>query len=149
MVIAKDFPARDGVVPLRLRTDWRGDVAESWRRAAAKEHGALKKLLLHGSRPPEVSKLTNIDEYETCSCRKKTRYVNGPDGGGDGEGEGDGKGTGADVDGQERITRLIDLSRVVIHYGYLPLILYIGYTRSDPKPALIKYVSALNFVLFW
>lgn len=55
---------------------------------------------------------------------------------------------GTDVDGQERITRLIDLSRVVVHYGYLPLILYIGYTRSDPKPALIKYVPALNFVLF-
>jgi import receptor subunit TOM7 len=40
---------------------------------------------------------------------------------------------------QERISRLIDLSRVAIHYGYLPLILYLGYTRSEPKPALIRY----------
>lgn len=39
---------------------------------------------------------------------------------------------------QERISRLIDLSRVAVHYGYLPLILYLGYTRSDPKPALIR-----------
>jgi import receptor subunit TOM7 len=40
---------------------------------------------------------------------------------------------------QERITRIIDVSRVAIHYGYLPLILYIGYSQSQPKPSLIRY----------
>ena len=39
---------------------------------------------------------------------------------------------------QERITRIIDVSRVAIHYGYLPLILYLGYSRSEPKPSLIR-----------
>ncbi|OAA77660.1 Mitochondrial outer membrane translocase complex, subunitt Tom7 [Akanthomyces lecanii RCEF 1005] len=40
---------------------------------------------------------------------------------------------------KERIGKLIDISRVAVHYGYLPLILYLGYTRSDPKPSLIRY----------
>jgi import receptor subunit TOM7 len=39
---------------------------------------------------------------------------------------------------QERIARIIDVSRVAIHYGYLPLILYLGYSRSEPKPSLIR-----------
>ena len=26
-----------------------------------------------------------------------------------------------------------------MHYGYLPVILYLGYSMSEPKPALIKY----------
>ncbi|KAG6009973.1 hypothetical protein E4U21_000744 [Claviceps maximensis] len=40
---------------------------------------------------------------------------------------------------KERIAKLIDVSRVAIHYGYLPLILYLGYTRSDPRPSVIRY----------
>ncbi|KAG9198393.1 hypothetical protein G6514_010237 [Epicoccum nigrum] len=39
---------------------------------------------------------------------------------------------------KERIARIIDVSRVAIHYGYLPLILYIGYSQSQPKPSLIR-----------
>jgi import receptor subunit TOM7 len=39
---------------------------------------------------------------------------------------------------QERIARIIDVSRVAIHYGYLPLILYLGYSHSEPKPSLIR-----------
>ncbi|KAF2004456.1 hypothetical protein P154DRAFT_572116 [Amniculicola lignicola CBS 123094] len=42
---------------------------------------------------------------------------------------------------KERIARIIDVSRVAIHYGYLPLILYLGYSRSEPKPSLIRYQS--------
>ncbi|KAF2158180.1 Tom7-domain-containing protein [Myriangium duriaei CBS 260.36] len=44
---------------------------------------------------------------------------------------------------KERIGRLIDFSRNAIHYGYLPLILYLGYTRSNPRPTLIKLFSPL------
>ncbi|KAG5973612.1 hypothetical protein E4U58_004775 [Claviceps cyperi] len=40
---------------------------------------------------------------------------------------------------KERIAKLIDVSRVALHYGYLPLILYLGYTRSEPRPSLIQY----------
>ncbi|KAH6684154.1 TOM7 family-domain-containing protein [Halenospora varia] len=39
---------------------------------------------------------------------------------------------------KERIGKLIDVSRVAIHYGYLPLILYLGYTRSEPRPSFIR-----------
>ncbi|RYO57182.1 hypothetical protein AA0113_g8119 [Alternaria arborescens] len=39
---------------------------------------------------------------------------------------------------KERIARIIDVSRVAIHYGYLPLILYLGYSQSVPKPSLIR-----------
>ncbi|EFR03301.1 hypothetical protein MGYG_06301 [Nannizzia gypsea CBS 118893] len=40
---------------------------------------------------------------------------------------------------KERISKVIDVSRVAIHYGYLPLIVYLGYTYSEPRPALFKY----------
>lgn len=45
---------------------------------------------------------------------------------------------------KERIAKLIDISRVAIHYGYLPLILYLGYTRSDPRPSVIRLLSPLS-----
>lgn len=45
---------------------------------------------------------------------------------------------------KERITKVIDLSRVAIHYGYLPLILYLGYTRSEPKVSLLRLLSPLG-----
>ncbi|OOF91074.1 hypothetical protein ASPCADRAFT_9873 [Aspergillus carbonarius ITEM 5010] len=40
---------------------------------------------------------------------------------------------------KERISKVVDISRVAIHYGYLPLIVYLGYTYSEPKPSLFKY----------
>ena len=30
-----------------------------------------------------------------------------------------------------------------VHYGYLPFILYVGYARTMPKPALIRIISPL------
>ncbi|KAK0720852.1 TOM7 family-domain-containing protein [Lasiosphaeris hirsuta] len=45
---------------------------------------------------------------------------------------------------KERITRIIEVSRVAIHYGYLPLILYLGYTRSEPRPSIIRLLSPLS-----
>ncbi|KAB8291760.1 hypothetical protein EYC80_006555 [Monilinia laxa] len=44
---------------------------------------------------------------------------------------------------KERIGKLIDYSRVAIHYGYLPLILYLGYTRSEPRPSIVRLLSPL------
>ncbi|KJX99487.1 hypothetical protein TI39_contig355g00009 [Zymoseptoria brevis] len=35
------------------------------------------------------------------------------------------------------------MSRVAIHYGYLPLIIYLGYTKSNPRPSLIRLFSPL------
>lgn len=38
---------------------------------------------------------------------------------------------------QERITKILDISRITLHYGYLPLIIYLGtfppfYRRNQP-----------------
>ncbi|KAK6834661.1 TOM complex component Tom7 [Apiospora arundinis] len=45
---------------------------------------------------------------------------------------------------KERIGRIIELSRVAMHYGYIPLILYLGYSRSDPRPSIIRLLSPLS-----
>ncbi|OBT73864.1 hypothetical protein VF21_06677 [Pseudogymnoascus sp. 05NY08] len=45
---------------------------------------------------------------------------------------------------KERVGKLIDVSRVVIHYGFLPLVVYIGYTQSQPRPSLIRLFSPLG-----
>lgn len=45
---------------------------------------------------------------------------------------------------KERIGKLIEVARVAIHYGYLPMILYLGYTRSEPRPSLHRLLSPLS-----
>ncbi|KAI1404536.1 TOM7 family-domain-containing protein [Hypoxylon fuscum] len=45
---------------------------------------------------------------------------------------------------KERIGKIIEVGRVAMHYGYLPLILYLGYTRSDPRPSIIRPSSSLS-----
>ncbi|KAI1214856.1 TOM7 family-domain-containing protein [Annulohypoxylon truncatum] len=42
---------------------------------------------------------------------------------------------------KERIGKIIEIGRVAMHYGYLPLILYLGYTRSEPRPPMIRYAA--------
>ncbi|KIM68959.1 hypothetical protein SCLCIDRAFT_105264 [Scleroderma citrinum Foug A] len=49
---------------------------------------------------------------------------------------------------KERITKVVDVARTVLHYGWIPLIIYIGYTRSSPQPTLIKCVSFSSCKLF-
>ncbi|KAJ5753841.1 uncharacterized protein N7511_007994 [Penicillium nucicola] len=46
---------------------------------------------------------------------------------------------------KERVSKVIDVSRVAIHYGYLPLIVYLGYTYSDPKPTLFRFMTSHAF----
>ncbi|EKM59270.1 uncharacterized protein PHACADRAFT_113754, partial [Phanerochaete carnosa HHB-10118-sp] len=41
---------------------------------------------------------------------------------------------------KERIIKAVDLARTVVHYAWIPLIIYVGYTRSNPQPSLIKCV---------
>ncbi|RKU45029.1 hypothetical protein DL546_005027 [Coniochaeta pulveracea] len=45
---------------------------------------------------------------------------------------------------KERISKIIEISRVAIHYGYLPFILYLGYTRSEPRPPVIRLLSPIG-----
>ena len=35
--------------------------------------------------------------------------------------------------------------QTVLHYGWIPLIIYVGFTRSNPQPSLIKYAFLLLF----
>ncbi|KAF2086817.1 Tom7-domain-containing protein [Saccharata proteae CBS 121410] len=44
---------------------------------------------------------------------------------------------------KERISKIIDVSRVAVHYGYLPLILYLGWSASTPRPTVIRLLSPL------
>ncbi|RPD66932.1 Tom7-domain-containing protein [Lentinus tigrinus ALCF2SS1-7] len=44
---------------------------------------------------------------------------------------------------KERIIKAVDLARTVVHYGWIPFIIYVGYTRSNPQPSLIKLISPL------
>ncbi|KAG0129840.1 putative TOM complex component Tom7 [Tuber indicum] len=44
---------------------------------------------------------------------------------------------------KERISRVLEISRVALHYGYLPFVLYLGYSCSTPKPSLIRLISPL------
>ncbi|KAG8959644.1 hypothetical protein FRC03_007674 [Tulasnella sp. 419] len=46
-------------------------------------------------------------------------------------------------DNKERINKAVDVAKTVVHYGWIPLIIYIGYTRSNPQPSLIKLISPL------
>ncbi|KZP20182.1 Tom7-domain-containing protein [Athelia psychrophila] len=46
-------------------------------------------------------------------------------------------------DNKERITKVVEVSRTVLHYAWIPLIIYVGYTRSNPQPSLIKLISPL------
>ncbi|KAF9814386.1 hypothetical protein IEO21_05120 [Rhodonia placenta] len=48
---------------------------------------------------------------------------------------------------KERIIKAVELGRTVLHYGWIPLIIYVGYTRSNPQPSLIKCVVSLCVVL--
>ncbi|RDI86653.1 hypothetical protein Vi05172_g3643 [Venturia inaequalis] len=45
---------------------------------------------------------------------------------------------------KERIAKIIDISRVAIHYGYVPLIIWLGYTRSVPRPSLFRLITPLG-----
>ncbi|KAI6135079.1 TOM7 family-domain-containing protein [Pisolithus thermaeus] len=50
---------------------------------------------------------------------------------------------------KERITKVVDIARTVIHYGWIPLIIYIGYTRSSPQPTVIKWVFYSQWIPFF
>ncbi|KAF6845120.1 tom7 family protein [Colletotrichum musicola] len=49
---------------------------------------------------------------------------------------------------KERIGKIIEISRIAIHYGYLPLVLYLGYTRSEPRPPFIRTRIDIDFMYY-
>ncbi|KAL5527750.1 hypothetical protein ACEPAG_6551 [Sanghuangporus baumii] len=44
---------------------------------------------------------------------------------------------------KERIAKVIDVGHTAMQYGWIPFIIYVGYTRSNPQPSLIKLLSPL------
>ncbi|KAG7447574.1 uncharacterized protein BT62DRAFT_1004331 [Guyanagaster necrorhizus] len=46
-------------------------------------------------------------------------------------------------DTKETIAKVVELGRVVLHYGWIPLIIHVGFSRSNPQPSLIKLISPL------
>ncbi|KAF5322375.1 hypothetical protein D9619_000596 [Psilocybe cf. subviscida] len=44
---------------------------------------------------------------------------------------------------KERINKIVEVGRTVMHYGWIPFIIYVGYTRSNPQPELFKLISPL------
>jgi len=44
---------------------------------------------------------------------------------------------------KERISRVLDAGRVALHYGWIPLVLYVGWSQSAPRPNFMKLLSPL------
>ncbi|KAJ3819269.1 hypothetical protein F5878DRAFT_658195 [Lentinula raphanica] len=40
-------------------------------------------------------------------------------------------------------TSAILLAQTILHYAWIPMIIYVGFTRSNPQPSLIKLISPL------
>ncbi|PFH51316.1 hypothetical protein AMATHDRAFT_142852 [Amanita thiersii Skay4041] len=50
-------------------------------------------------------------------------------------------------DTKEYIAKAVEVGRTVLHYGWIPLIIYVGFTRSNPQPSLIKCASMFLHLL--
>ncbi|KAF9077010.1 mitochondrial import receptor subunit TOM7 [Rhodocollybia butyracea] len=46
-------------------------------------------------------------------------------------------------DTKERIAKVVDVGKTILHYAWIPMIIYVGFTRSNPQPSLIKLISPL------
>jgi len=44
---------------------------------------------------------------------------------------------------KERIIWAQGVAQAAVHYGWLPLVLYYGWTVSNPRPSFIKLVTPL------
>lgn len=42
---------------------------------------------------------------------------------------------------KERITKVLEYSKVVAHYGYIPFVLYLGWSATPNKPSLFNLLS--------
>ncbi|KAK9449381.1 TOM7 family-domain-containing protein [Limtongia smithiae] len=44
---------------------------------------------------------------------------------------------------KERIVRIQEASQVIFRYGFIPLIIYLGWSQTSPRPSLISLISPL------
>ncbi|RHZ45445.1 hypothetical protein Glove_674g1 [Diversispora epigaea] len=44
---------------------------------------------------------------------------------------------------KEKIIKALEIAKTIVHWGFIPAILYLGFTRSHPKPSLISMPSSM------
>ncbi|KAI7828667.1 Tom7-domain-containing protein [Gamsiella multidivaricata] len=44
---------------------------------------------------------------------------------------------------KEAILKATEVVKTVVHFGFIPFVIYLGFTRSDPKPSLIRLILPL------
>ena len=42
---------------------------------------------------------------------------------------------------KDRIAKVLDYSRVIAHYGFIPLVLYMGWAATPNRPSLFNLLS--------
>lgn len=42
---------------------------------------------------------------------------------------------------KERIVKLLDYSKTIAHYGFIPFVLYLGWTATPNRPSLFNILS--------
>ncbi|RKP07382.1 hypothetical protein THASP1DRAFT_30807 [Thamnocephalis sphaerospora] len=46
-------------------------------------------------------------------------------------------------DTKELIARCFEIAKRVVHFGFVPFILYLGFTRSSPRPSFMRMLNPL------
>ncbi|CAH2449766.1 OM (translocase of outer membrane) complex subunit [Komagataella phaffii CBS 7435] len=44
---------------------------------------------------------------------------------------------------KERIVKILDTTTTVVHYGWIPFVLYVGWISTPNRPSLINLLSPL------
>ncbi|CCE78162.1 Piso0_000778 [Millerozyma farinosa CBS 7064] len=44
---------------------------------------------------------------------------------------------------KERIAKVLDYSKTIAHYGFIPFVLYLGWSSTPNKPSLFNLLSPL------
>ncbi|EER31382.1 predicted protein [Candida tropicalis MYA-3404] len=42
---------------------------------------------------------------------------------------------------KERVVKLLDYSKTIAHYGFIPFVLYLGWSATPSKPSLLNLLS--------
>jgi len=45
---------------------------------------------------------------------------------------------------KERVVRLTEVSKTLLHWTWVPLIIYVGYTASTPRPPIMRIISPFS-----
>ncbi|KAK9239339.1 Tom7-domain-containing protein, partial [Lipomyces kononenkoae] len=48
---------------------------------------------------------------------------------------------------KERLVRIQEASQVIFRYGFIPFIIYLGWSQTFPRPSLISLLSPLPLMV--